>query len=254
MSSSSATPPTATSEYLRAIEAIVLVAHDPVPPDVLAQLLERPVGDIEAWCARLAGEYRRRRARLRARPRRRRLPLPDGRRPDRLRRALPAQRPAGPAVRRRAGDAGDRRLQAADLAGADRLDPRRRPRRRAAHAAVARLHRRRRPRPGTRPGRAVRHHDRVPRAARPRLDSPTCRRSPSSSPAPTSSRRWRPACASDDSQTRASAEIDHGDDAETRPEPPLWEQRRRARARSAASGCRRCSPPPGGAAGGCARS
>jgi segregation and condensation protein B len=45
-------------EYLRAIEAIVLVAHDPVPPDLLAQLLERPVGDIEAWCARLAEEYR----------------------------------------------------------------------------------------------------------------------------------------------------------------------------------------------------
>ncbi len=45
-------------EYLRAIEAIVLVAHDPVPPDVLAQLLERPVGDIEAWCTRLAAEYR----------------------------------------------------------------------------------------------------------------------------------------------------------------------------------------------------
>ena len=45
-------------EYLQAIEAIVLVAHDPVPPDVLAQLLERPVGDIEAWCERLAGEYR----------------------------------------------------------------------------------------------------------------------------------------------------------------------------------------------------
>ena len=45
-------------EYLRAIEAIVLVAHDPVPPDVLAQLLERPVGDIEAWCARLGDEYR----------------------------------------------------------------------------------------------------------------------------------------------------------------------------------------------------
>ena len=46
------------AEYLRAIEAIVLVAHDPVPPDVLAQLLERSVGDIEAWCARLADEYR----------------------------------------------------------------------------------------------------------------------------------------------------------------------------------------------------
>ncbi|HET9548273.1 MAG TPA: SMC-Scp complex subunit ScpB [Desertimonas sp.] len=45
-------------EYLRAIEAIVLVAHDPVPPDVLAQLLERPVGDIEAWCTQLGDEYR----------------------------------------------------------------------------------------------------------------------------------------------------------------------------------------------------
>jgi segregation and condensation protein B len=45
-------------EYLRAIEAIVLVAHDPVPPDVLAQLLERPVGDIETWCTRLASQYR----------------------------------------------------------------------------------------------------------------------------------------------------------------------------------------------------
>ena len=170
MSSSSATPPTSdVGEYLRAIEAIVLVAHDPVPPDVLAQLLERPVGDIEAWCAELADEYRGERPRLRARPRRRRLPLPDGRRPDRLRRALPAQRPAGPAVGRRPGDAGDRRLQAADLAGADRLDPRRRSRRRAAHAAVAWLRRRRRPRPGSRSGRAVRHHRRVPRAARPRL-------------------------------------------------------------------------------------
>jgi segregation and condensation protein B len=46
-------------EYLRAIEAVVLVAHDPVPPDVLAQLLERPIVDIEAWCARLAAEYER---------------------------------------------------------------------------------------------------------------------------------------------------------------------------------------------------
>lgn len=45
-------------EYLRAIEAVVLVAHDPVPPDVLAQLLERPMTDIESWCEQLAGEYR----------------------------------------------------------------------------------------------------------------------------------------------------------------------------------------------------
>jgi segregation and condensation protein B len=48
----------ATAERLRAIEAIVLVAHDPVPPDLLAQLLECSVDDIEASCARLAGEYR----------------------------------------------------------------------------------------------------------------------------------------------------------------------------------------------------
>ena len=46
-------------EYLRAIEAVVLVAHDPVPPDVLAQLLERPTHDIEEWCELLAAEYRR---------------------------------------------------------------------------------------------------------------------------------------------------------------------------------------------------
>jgi len=45
-------------EYLRAIEAVVLVAHDPVPPDVLAQLLERPITDIETWCEQLAREYR----------------------------------------------------------------------------------------------------------------------------------------------------------------------------------------------------
>lgn len=47
-----------TCGYLRAIEAVVLVAHDPVPPDVLAQLLERPITDIDTWCAQLAQEYR----------------------------------------------------------------------------------------------------------------------------------------------------------------------------------------------------
>jgi segregation and condensation protein B len=45
-------------EYLRAIEAVVLVAHDPVPADVLAQLLERPTTDVEAWCSRLGEQYR----------------------------------------------------------------------------------------------------------------------------------------------------------------------------------------------------
>ncbi|MFV0308457.1 MAG: SMC-Scp complex subunit ScpB [Desertimonas sp.] len=45
------------AEYKRAIEAVVLVAHDPVPPELLAQLLERPVGDIEGWCEELAASY-----------------------------------------------------------------------------------------------------------------------------------------------------------------------------------------------------
>jgi len=51
-------PHTDVRDYLRAIEAVVLVAHDPVPPDVLAQLLERPINDIESWCEQLAAEYR----------------------------------------------------------------------------------------------------------------------------------------------------------------------------------------------------
>ncbi len=49
---------TPEADYLRAIEAVVLVAHDPVAPDVLAQLIERPVVDIEAWCEQLAEQYR----------------------------------------------------------------------------------------------------------------------------------------------------------------------------------------------------
>jgi segregation and condensation protein B len=44
-------------EHLRAIEAVVLVAHDPVPPELLAQLLERPVADVERWCEELARAY-----------------------------------------------------------------------------------------------------------------------------------------------------------------------------------------------------
>jgi len=44
-------------DHLRAIEAVVLVAHDPVPPELLAQLLERAVTDIEQWCHELAAEY-----------------------------------------------------------------------------------------------------------------------------------------------------------------------------------------------------
>jgi segregation and condensation protein B len=44
--------------YKRAIESIVLVAHDPVAPELLAQLLEQPTSSIERWCEELAAEYR----------------------------------------------------------------------------------------------------------------------------------------------------------------------------------------------------
>ena len=45
------------AEFKRAIEAIVLVAHDPVPADLLAQLLEEPTIMVEQWCEELAESY-----------------------------------------------------------------------------------------------------------------------------------------------------------------------------------------------------
>jgi segregation and condensation protein B len=44
-------------EFKRAIEAMVLVAHEPVPPDLMAQLLEQPHVVVEQWCDELAAEY-----------------------------------------------------------------------------------------------------------------------------------------------------------------------------------------------------
>ncbi len=46
------------AETVRAIEAIVMVAVEPVPPELLAQLLEQPIVVIERLCAELAGAYR----------------------------------------------------------------------------------------------------------------------------------------------------------------------------------------------------
>jgi segregation and condensation protein B len=43
--------------FKRAIEAVALVAHDPVPPELLAQLLEQPVALVERWCDELANDY-----------------------------------------------------------------------------------------------------------------------------------------------------------------------------------------------------
>jgi segregation and condensation protein B len=41
----------------RAIEAIVMVAEEPVPPNLLAQLLEMPVTEVEQACKQLADSY-----------------------------------------------------------------------------------------------------------------------------------------------------------------------------------------------------
>jgi segregation and condensation protein B len=49
---------TRIADYQRAIEAIVLVSHDPVPHELLAQLLEQPSALIEQWCDELAERYR----------------------------------------------------------------------------------------------------------------------------------------------------------------------------------------------------
>ena len=45
------------AEAVRAIEAIVMVAPEPVEPQLLAQLLEMPVATVEALCRRLAEAY-----------------------------------------------------------------------------------------------------------------------------------------------------------------------------------------------------
>jgi segregation and condensation protein B len=46
-------------EARRAIEAVVLVATEPVDPAVLAQLIEVPTARVEALCEELAAEYER---------------------------------------------------------------------------------------------------------------------------------------------------------------------------------------------------
>ena len=50
-----------TSEELsvkQAIESILMVATDPIPPNLLAQLLEKPTSDIENICESLSEEYK----------------------------------------------------------------------------------------------------------------------------------------------------------------------------------------------------
>lgn len=48
----------AIADVAQAIEAILLVAHEPVAPELMAQLLECPVGRVEEICEDLAACYR----------------------------------------------------------------------------------------------------------------------------------------------------------------------------------------------------
>jgi segregation and condensation protein B len=51
-------PPTpADIERRRAVEAILMVAEEPIPPSLLAQLLEIAVVEVEALCAQLSAIY-----------------------------------------------------------------------------------------------------------------------------------------------------------------------------------------------------
>jgi segregation and condensation protein B len=47
------------TEARRAIEAVVMASPDPVPPDLLAQLVEISTAAVEEVCSRLADEYER---------------------------------------------------------------------------------------------------------------------------------------------------------------------------------------------------
>ena len=48
--------PRQPEEWRRAIEAVLMAATEPVEPQVLAQLIERPVAEVEGLCALLAAE------------------------------------------------------------------------------------------------------------------------------------------------------------------------------------------------------
>ena len=50
-------PGTPDADTVRAIEAIVMVAVEPVAPDLLAQLLEQPTAVIERLCSQLSAAY-----------------------------------------------------------------------------------------------------------------------------------------------------------------------------------------------------
>ena len=162
---------------------------------------------------------------------RRRLPHPDPSRPGLPRRALRQRGRVVAAVGRRPRDAGHRGLQAAGVPGPDRRPPRGQRRRGGPPPRAPGLHRRRRAGPGPGPGRALRHHRRLPRAARTRP------------PRPAATGRGPAA------RTRGPGR-DRGADAPGRG----WPEEPTPHPCPPGTGCKRCWPVSGWAPAGCARS
>ena len=105
------------SPEARAVEAVLIVAVEPVPPGLLAELLEVPVEQIDPICDELIESCRDGGRGLRGRPDRRRPADPDPSRPRPLRRAVRQRRGVVAAVGGGPRDPGHRGLQAARSAG-----------------------------------------------------------------------------------------------------------------------------------------
>ena len=138
-----------------ALEAVLMVADQPLDHMTLASAVGYPPGEVAAALHGAGRGVRRAGPRLRPAQRRGRLALLHPRGVRLGRRAVRARRAAGPAHPGRPGDARRGRLQAAGQPGPGLGDPRRERRRRDAHAGG--------PRPG-RGGRARRgdHRDALP--------------------------------------------------------------------------------------------
>ena len=153
------------AELRPSLEAVLMVADQPLDALTLASAVGYPVEEVTAALAALADGVHRAGPRLRAAQRGRRLALLHPRGVRRGRRGLRARGPAGAAHPGGAGDPRRGRLQAARLPGPGLGDPRRQRRRRDAHPAGPRAGRGGRPGPRDR-RQPLPDHQLLPRADR----------------------------------------------------------------------------------------
>ncbi len=263
-------------EARRALEAVIMVADQPADPALLLASWSSSAPTPSRRCWSSSPPPTRSRAAASSWPRSPVVGASRAMRTSRPTWSATCSRPDGAPLGCCARDPGDRRLQAADLACPGRCDPRCRCRRCHAHPAAAWLHRRDRQgrRAGT--GDAVRHHAAVPGAPGDELarraavagrlragrgdvvelleqglrveDEPEPAVAEAVLPPRGTSR-----CRRFDLGEQPVIDLDAEDDpARERRQPQRRRQRRRSPPR--VSGCRRCWPEQGSAAGGCARS